>query len=62
MGGAGGESSSLTRPGSGEARRKQVDEAGGDCPPEGAARRSLLHVRALMSPSLEPVGIRTQRE
>lgn len=47
----------LTKPGSGEASRKRVDEAGGGRPPAGVAGRWPLHLRALLSPSLELVGL-----
>lgn len=41
--------------------RKGVDEAGGGCPPERVAGRSLLQVRVLISLLALP-GIRTQGE
>lgn len=47
----------LTKPGSGDASRKLVAKAGGGCPPEGMAGRLILHVRALISPSFDPVGL-----
>lgn len=43
----------FTNPESREASRKRVNEAGGSRPPAGVAGRWPLHVRALLSPSLE---------